>query len=113
MLWVPILVSVGMNQSIKSITASCVLKKTRLPNNTCVPQVLSNTEVMAKALNSAKLGQRKNMALPGLRVDIPVLTDKDIDDVQNFACKNKMDIISASFVQSPEDVMFIRKVLVV
>lgn len=32
-------------------------------------------------------------------MDLPVLSPKDIDDVQNFACKNNMDYIAASFVQ--------------
>jgi pyruvate kinase len=32
-------------------------------------------------------------------VDLPVLAPKDVDDVQNFACKNNMDFIAASFVQ--------------
>jgi pyruvate kinase len=57
------------------------------------------------------LGQRKNMNLPGVKVDLPVLTAKDIDDVQNFCCKNKMDFISASFVQTAEDAQLVREVL--
>jgi hypothetical protein len=44
-------------------------------------------------------------------VDIPVLTDKDINDLQNFCCKHKMDFVAASFVQSKADVQFIREVL--
>jgi pyruvate kinase len=40
-----------------------------------------------------------------------VLTAKDINDVQNFCCKNEMDFIAASFVQTGEDVQLIRKVL--
>ncbi len=44
----------------------------------------------------------------GAQVDIPVLTEKDIDDLQNFCCKNKMDFVAASFVQSADDVRFIR-----
>ena len=60
-------------------------------------------------LNTKKLGERKNCNLPGVQVDIPVLTEKDINDVQNFCCKNKMDFIAASFVQTGEDVQLIRK----
>jgi pyruvate kinase len=36
----------------------------------------------AQVLNSKKLGQRKNVNLPGVLVDIPVLTKKDIEDLQ-------------------------------
>jgi pyruvate kinase len=36
---------------------------------------------------------------------------QDIDDLQNFACKHKVDFVAASFVQSKEDVLYIRKIL--
>ena len=62
-------------------------------------------------MNTKKLGERKNCNLPGVKVDIPVLTAKDIDDVQNFCCKNKMDFVAVSFVQTGEDVQFVRKTL--
>jgi pyruvate kinase len=40
-----------------------------------------------------------------------VLTPKDVDDLQQFCCRNKMDFVAASFVQSADDVRFIRKTL--
>ena len=49
--------------------------------------ILSDTELMAVALNAKSLGERKNCNLPGVLVELPVLGEKDIDDVQNFACK--------------------------
>ena len=75
-----------------------------------VEEILNETELRGTVMNSKKLGERKNCNLPGVKVDIPVLTDKDINDLQNFCCKNKMDFVAASFVQSKEDVLFIRKV---
>lgn len=36
---------------------------------------------------------------------------KDIDDLQQIAAKHGMDFVAASFVQSKEDVLSIRKVL--
>ena len=76
-----------------------------------VVQILNDTELKGKVLNAKKLGERKNCNLPGVKVDIPVLTTKDIDDLQNFCCKHKMDFVAASFVQSAEDVQFIRRIL--
>jgi pyruvate kinase len=76
-----------------------------------VMEILTPTTLRGKVLNSKKLGERKNGNLPGVKVDIPVLTEKDIDDLQNFCCKNKMDYVAASFVQSAEDVQFIRRIL--
>jgi hypothetical protein len=58
-------------------------------------------------MNSKKLGQRKNCNLPGVLVDLPVLGPKDVDDVQNFAAKNGMDFVAASFVQSADDVRWV------
>ena len=75
-----------------------------------VEEVLNDTELRGTVMNSKKLGERKNCNLPGVKVDIPVLTAKDIDDLQNFGCKKGVDFIAASFVQSKEDVLFIRKV---
>jgi pyruvate kinase len=51
-------------------------------------------------LNSKKLGQRKNCNLPGVKVDIPVLTEKDKGDLRDFCVKHKMDFVAASFVQA-------------
>ena len=76
-----------------------------------VNSIVSDTELKGTVLNSKKLGERKNCNLPGVKVDIPVLTEKDINDVQNFCCKNKMDFIAASFVQTGEDVQLIRSIL--
>ncbi len=76
-----------------------------------VEQIISGTELRATVLNSKSLGERKNGNLPGVKVDIPVLTEKDIDDLKNFAAKHEMDYVAASFVQSAADVQFIRRVL--
>merc|ERR1719367_2142523 len=66
-----------------------------------------NTEVM----NSVKLGERKNCNLPGVKVDLPVLQDKDKDDLVKFGIPQGVDFVAASFVQSAEDVEIIRKTL--
>jgi pyruvate kinase len=33
--------------------------------------------VIVKVLNDAKIGERKNMNLPGCVVDLPILSEKD------------------------------------
>ena len=67
-----------------------------------VEEILSPTELRGTVLNSKTLGERKNGNLPGVKVDIPVLTAKDIDDLQLFAAKHQMDYVAASFVQVSE-----------
>lgn len=76
-----------------------------------VVEILDDKELKGRVVNSNKLGQRKNCNLPGVLVELPVLGPKDVEDVRDFACKNDMDFIAASFVQSPDDVKYIRKVL--
>jgi len=68
-------------------------------------------EVDCRIENNAVIGERKNMNLPGVHVDLPTCTEKDIDDIQNFACKYDLDFIAASFVRKASDVEFIRSKL--
>jgi len=68
-------------------------------------------EVTCRIGNNASIGERKNMNLPGVIVDLPTLTEKDIDDIANFGCKNDVDFIAASFVRKASDVHLIREVL--
>ena len=49
--------------------------------------------------------------LPGVIVDLPTLTEKDIDDIVNWGVKNNVDYIAASFVRKASDVHQIRKIL--
>ena len=66
---------------------------------------------MVKVMNDAVIGERKNMNLPGIHVDLPILSDKDRNDIAVFGAKYNIDMVAASFVQSAEDVRTIRKVL--
>jgi len=69
------------------------------------------TSVMCRIENDQTIGERKNMNLPGVKVDLPVLQPKDIDDLQNFGVKRQVDFVAASFVQSAADIAFIRTTL--
>jgi len=68
-------------------------------------------EVSCRIGNNASIGERKNMNLPGVVVDLPTLTEKDINDIANFGCANDVDFIAASFVRKASDVTLIRQVL--
>ena len=61
-------------------------------------------EVTCTINNNATIGESKNMNLPGVKVDLPVLTEKDIDNIQNFGVKHRMDFIAASFVRKSSDI---------
>ena len=68
-------------------------------------------EVSCRVENNAAIGERKNMNLPGVIVDLPVLTEKDIKDITDWGIPNKIDFIAASFVQKAADIHLIREIL--
>jgi len=69
------------------------------------------TSILVEMLNNGTLGERKNMNLPGVVVDLPTITEKDRDDLVNFAVVHSVDYVAASFVRRAEDVTTIREVL--
>ncbi len=70
-----------------------------------------NSEVECLILNKYVLGTKKNVNIPGVKLDIPTLTEKDINDVVNFGCKNQVDMIALSFTRTAQDVLQCRKLL--
>mmetsp|Transcript_105254 Transcript_105254/g.255516 ORF Transcript_105254/g.255516 Transcript_105254/m.255516 type:complete len:533 (-) Transcript_105254:84-1682(-) len=72
---------------------------------------VDNGTVQVRCENSAKLGERKNMNLPGIIVELPTVTEKDIDDLVNFGVANRVDFIAASFVRKGSDVDHIREIM--
>jgi len=67
--------------------------------------------VVVEVINNCKLGEKKNMNLPGVIVDLPTITDKDEDDLINFGLKRGVDMIAASFIRKASDVEYIRDIL--
>ena len=61
--------------------------------------------------NSAVLGERKNVNLPGVVVDLPTLTEKDKEDILEWGVPNKIDIIALSFVRKGSDLVEVRNLL--
>ncbi|OEL26839.1 Pyruvate kinase, cytosolic isozyme [Dichanthelium oligosanthes] len=67
--------------------------------------------VRARCENTSMLGERKNVNLPGVIVDLPTLTDKDKEDILKWGVPNKIDMIALSFVRKGSDLVEVRKVL--
>ena len=68
------------------------------------------TDIVTVAKNTAKLGSRKTMNIRAVKVNLPALAQKDIDDITN-GVKAGFDYIFASFVRRADDVRQIRKLL--
>lgn len=63
----------------------------------------SSSLVECEILTEGSLGSRRHINLPGVRVSIPALTDKDRADVA-LALELKLDYVALSFVRDPEDI---------
>ena len=71
---------------------------------------VDENNVYMKAVNSGELSDRKGVNLPSVKVNLPTLTEKDIEDLI-FGIENDVDFIAASFIRSAKDVLEIRKIL--
>lgn len=71
---------------------------------------ISNTDIKCRVTNGGELGEKKGVNVPGVRINLPFLSQKDIDDI-NFGLDQEVDLIAASFVRSSEDVLEIRRIL--
>lgn len=67
-------------------------------------------DLRCRVLDGGKLGSRKHINLPGVRVNLPSITDKDRDDIR-FGLKHDVDFIALSFVRNAEAVLEARKVI--
>ena len=71
---------------------------------------IKDKDIICKALNTGRLGSRKTVNVPGLKLNLPALSPKDIDDITK-GVKAGFDYIAASFVRRADDVKQIRKLL--
>ncbi|MEL3912976.1 pyruvate kinase [Treponema pedis] len=108
----------GTNQicsiSYKNLTKDIKLKSRILINDGMlelqVIDILNDTDIECVAVNSGTLTSKKGVNIPGLRVNIPYMSEKDIADIE-FAIENDLDFIAASFIQNADDVMQIKNIL--
>ena len=60
--------------------------------------------------NEATLGSRKSVNVPGVRINLPSLTEKDRNNIL-YAIEKDIDFIAHSFVRNRQDVLDIREIL--
>eukprot|EP00644_Phytophthora_capsici_P015823 jgi/Phyca11/131280/e_gw1.103.116.1 len=72
----------------------------------CLPE-----SIIVRVHNDHVLEEKKNMNLPGAAIQIPGITEKDENDLVNFAIPHGVDIVSGSFVRSAANVRAIRECL--
>lgn len=67
-------------------------------------------DVICKVMNTGELGNKKGVNLPGVKVALPAISDKDKGDLI-FGCEQKVDFVAASFIRKAADVKEIRDLL--
>lgn len=73
-------------------------------------QEIKGTDIICKVIDGGKLSNTKSINIPGMQINLPSPTEKDVEDIK-FGIKAGVDYIAASFVRSAQDVLNIKEVL--
>jgi len=66
--------------------------------------------LVCRAENDGLIGSRKSVNVPGVRIDLPSVSERDKEFLE-FAVKNDIDFIAHSFVRSAQDVIDVKNVI--
>lgn len=73
-------------------------------------EAVNGVEIQCKVTNGGELGEKKGVNVPGVPIQLPSITDKDIEDLK-FGIQEEFDFVAASFIRSADAVRQIRKIL--
>lgn len=71
---------------------------------------INGPAVVAQLQNDGVLGAHKSVNVPGVHIDLPALTPKDMANIQ-LAIDEDIDFIAHSFVRSKKDVEAVQRIL--
>ena len=102
-------ISVNHPQAIDNLKVGSIVL---LENGLMKIEVISVEEdgVTCKIINGGVLGNKKSLNAPGIKLDIPFISDIDREDII-YACEHEGDYIALSFVSCKEDVLEAREIL--
>ena len=66
--------------------------------------------VTCKIIDGGVLGNRKSMSVPGIKLNIPYVSDADREDII-YACEHGGEFLAISFVSTKEDVLEVKEIL--
>ena len=73
-------------------------------------EAVKGVEIFCKVTNGGELGERKGVNVPGVPIQLPSITDKDIEDIK-FGIAEEFDFVAASFIRSADAVRQIRAII--
>mgnify|MGYP001448097751 CR=1 FL=1 len=102
-------IRVHYDELINSVSVGTLIS---LDNGLMNFEVLKKTEnqLQCKVLDGGKLGSKRHVNLPGIRINLPSITEKDKLDIA-FGLKEDVDFIALSFVRNASDIDDLRAVL--
>lgn len=102
-------ISVNHPQAIDNLKVGSIVL---LENGLMKIEVISVEEdgVTCKIINGGVLGNKKSLNAPGVKLDIPFISDIDREDII-YACEHEGDYLALSFVSCMEDVLEAREIL--
>ena len=71
---------------------------------------INGQEIHCKVSNGGELGERKGVNVPNVPIQLPSITDKDIEDIR-FGIAEEFDFVAASFVRSADAIRQIRALI--
>ena len=71
---------------------------------------VSGHDIVCRIENGGELGEKKGVNVPGVRIKLPALTDKDKEDIR-FGVDAGFDFVAASFVRNADAIREIREIL--
>lgn len=67
--------------------------------------------MVTRVENDYELGEKKNVNIPGAKIELDTITEKDVDDIVNFGVKNRVDFIALSFAQDAKTIIQCKELL--
>ena len=71
---------------------------------------VNGTDIVCRIENGGELGEKKGVNVPGVRVKLPALTDKDKEDIR-FGVDAGFDFVADSFVGNADAIREVRELL--
>lgn len=101
--------SVNHPDALDSLNIGSIIQ---LENGLMKIEVISKEDdgVTCKVINGGNLKSRKSLFVPGVKLNIPFISEIDREDIK-YACNNEGDFLALSFVSTKEDVLEARKII--